>query len=284
MYRILLLGRTGQVGSELLRLLPGLGRVSAPTRETADLCAPESLRALVRRECPDTIVNAAAYTNVDGAESEPELAFKANAEAPRVLADAAAACGALLVHYSTDYVFDGCGMHPYREGDPVRPLNVYGRSKLAGEQAVLGAGCRTLIFRTSWIYGLRGRNFLLTVRRLAAEGKPLRIVSDQVGAPTWCRSVAMATVDALRRIQAGSGASGVFHMTCGGQTNWCDFARAFLPPGTPVEAISTEAFPRPAVRPRFSVLDNSRLETELGIRLPSWGQALRDCLGCGDLK
>ena len=279
MKRILLFGSIGQIGGELQPLLRTMGEVVAPAPEEADFRQPESLREVVRRERPDAIVNAAAYTNVDGAEREPALSFAINAEAPRVLAEAAAGQGAIFIHYSTDYVFDGRSSRPYREDDPTGPLNAYGRDKLAGERGVLASGGRAVVLRTSWIYGMRGQNFLLTVRRLAGEGKPLRIVSDQVGAPTWCRSVAEGTAEVLRQAMAGPVSEwGLFHMTCGGVTNWCEFARAFLPAGTPVEAIRTEEFPRPAARPGYSVLDNAKLSRVFGVRLASWEAALRACL------
>ena len=298
--KILLAGNAGQLGWELQRLLPPLGDIFAFDRAEIDLADAEQTRAVVRDFRPDVIVNAAAYTAVDGAEKEPEAAFAINARAPGVLAEEAAKLGALMVHYSTDYVFDGSKPEPYTEDDAPNPLGVYGASKLEGEQAVAGSGARHWIFRTSWVYGPRGKNFMLTMLRLAREGKPLRVVADQVGAPTTALMLARATVEALStQVQALStqaqapstqrqdlGApsqkqppSGVYHMTAGGQTSWHGFTCAILREfgfDNPVTPIATADYPTPARRPANSVLDNGKLAKHFGIRLPDWEAGLRD--------
>jgi dTDP-4-dehydrorhamnose reductase len=211
--KILLSGRTGQVGWELERRLAGLGQVVAPDRATLDLARPDSVADVVRSVVPELIVNAAAYTAVDRAESEASACFRANAESVGVLAQEAARLGALLVHYSTDYVFDGAKRLPYLETDPTAPINTYGRSKLAGEQEIARSGCRHLILRSSWVYAMRGHNFLLTMLRLARERPQLRVVSDQLGTPTWAGDIAAATVAALTRPQP---VEGLFHTTASG--------------------------------------------------------------------
>jgi len=279
MKRILLFGATGQIGGELTPLLPALGEPITPSRREADFRDPIALQAFVLRLRPEVIINAAAYTNVDEAERNREEAFAVNAAAPGALGKAAAECGALLVHYSTDYVFDGHASRPYRETDHAKPLNVYGESKRAGGQAAMEAGGRALVFRTGWIYGLRGKNFLRAIQRQAALGGPLRVVHDQIGAPTWSRCVAEGTVEALRRVLDGScDERGVFHMTCSGAATRFDFARSIVQGRVPVEAVDTGHVPRPAVRPAFSVLDNHRMNTLFHVRLPSWEKALCACL------
>ncbi|HEY0036202.1 MAG TPA: dTDP-4-dehydrorhamnose reductase [Longimicrobium sp.] len=277
---ILLLGRNGQVGWELERALAPLGRVTALGRGEADLTSPDRLREVVRSRRPSVIVNAAAYTAVDQAEGEPEAAFAANATAPGILAEEAKRLGALLVHYSTDYVFDGGAARPYREDDAPGPLNVYGRSKLEGERAIQAATDDHLILRTSWVYGTRGRNFLLTILRLLAERDELRIVADQVGAPTWSRMIAAATAAVLARHTGASRPVGVFHLTAAGQTTWHGFATAIRDraggsaAGKPVRPIASSEYPVPAARPRWSVLDGARLEAAFGVELPSWDASL----------
>ena len=247
MKRILLLGSTGQIGGELMRYLATLGSVSAPRRDAADFLNPSVLRDLVMRERPDVIVNAAAYTDVDSAERDPDAAFTVNAVAPGVLGAAAAECDAILLHYSTDYVFNGVSNHPYREDDPTCPLNAYGKSKLAGERALLDSHCRVIILRTSWVYGLYGKNFLLTVQRLVDQGSPLRIVDDQIGAPTWSRCVAECSLAVLKCALSHEFSDwDVYHMTCAGQSTWCEFARAIVQRRAPVEGICTDDLPRPA--------------------------------------
>jgi len=288
--KILLLGANGQVGHELRRALAPLGELVCTTRdgrladgaacETADFDAPGSLPALVARVAPDIVVNAAAYTAVDRAESERDAAFRANAEAPAALATACVRHDALLVHYSTDYVFDGTGTRPYREDDPVAPLGVYGESKLAGEDAILASGARHMIFRTAWVYADRGSNFMLTMLRLARERDELRVVADQVGTPTPAAVIADTTATILDRPFAGSG---LWHLTARGETTWHGFAQAIfkrahalgrierLPRILP---IATVDYPTPARRPAYSRLDCSRLERDMGIRQPDWETAL----------
>ena len=283
--RVLLLGRSGQVGYELQRLLAPDAQLIAPGRDEADLQQPESLRARLREWRPEVIVNAAAYTAVDAAEKEEALAHTINADAPRVLAQEAAQLGALLVHYSTDYVFDGTRREPYREDDPVAPASAYGRTKLAGEQAIRDSGCRHLILRTSWVYAPRGRNFVLTLLRLANERDELRVVADQVGSPTSARSLAVATVAALAAV-GNKPVRQTCHATGNGVTSWHGFAERIVERGAalglcrkvPVRPIATADYPTPARRPAYSVLDNGRLLAEWGIRLPGWEEALDECL------
>lgn len=270
--RILLTGATGQVGWELRRTLAPLGEVKFFDRFGLDLADTPPLVATVRALQPEVIVNAAAYTAVDKAESERDLAFAVNATAPRVLAEEAKRIGALLVHYSTDYVFDGEKAAPYVEEDATAPINVYGESKLAGERAIERSGCRHLTLRTSWVYGPRGRNFYLTMLRLAKERPELKVVDDQVGAPTSSLEIARATATLLAK-----GAQGLYHMSAGGETTWCGFARAILERAglsTPVAAIRTEDYPTPAKRPRNSRLDCSKLLKETGVALAGWEAAL----------
>ncbi|THF60221.1 dTDP-4-dehydrorhamnose reductase [Pseudothauera rhizosphaerae] len=291
--RILLTGASGQVGRELARSLMPLGDIVAPGRADCDLARPQTLAALVARLAPDVIVNAAAYTAVDRAEGEEELATRINAEAVGELAHAAGGVGALLVHYSTDYVFDGAKDGPYREDDAVAPLNAYGRSKLAGERAVAESGCDHLVFRTTWVYAARGANFLLTMLRLGAERESLRVVADQIGAPTWARNIADATALAIaqaRRERAeGRFASGLFHLVGGGETSWHGFAEAIftlarekLPERAlrvaEVQAIASADYPTPAARPHNSRLDQQALAARFGLRLPHWQEALARCI------
>jgi dTDP-4-dehydrorhamnose reductase len=291
--KILLTGRTGQVGYELERSLQGFGDVVALDREHLDLADLDQVRDVIRAVRPELIVNPAAYTAVDNAEREPELAMRINGEAPGVMAEEARRLGAAMIHYSTDYVFDGNKPGPYSEDDPTSPVNVYGRTKLAGEQAIQASGVPHLVFRTSWVYGLRGRNFLLTVQRLAQERDELRIVSDQFGAPTWCRTIADTTAHVMARLQAGNKgpgidldawreASGLYHLAAQGRTSWHGFAAAIVaqlssgrkPRVTP---IATTDYPLPAKRPANSVLSCARL-TGAFCCLPDWDKALRLCL------
>ncbi|WP_454831909.1 dTDP-4-dehydrorhamnose reductase [Pseudoxanthomonas wuyuanensis] len=291
MKKILLLGANGQVGHELRRSLAPLGQVVATTRSgqlpegtgclIADFDQPDSLRQLVADAAPDIVVNAAAYTAVDRAEDEPEAAFRANAEAPGVLARACAERSVMLVHYSTDYVFDGQGQRPYREDDATAPLGVYGASKLAGEQAVAAAGGAYFIFRTAWVYGRHGNNFMKTMLRLAAERDELRVVADQFGTPTPAYLIADATATALGLFSAEH--SGIYHLTAKGRTSWHGFAEAIVADAFErgmlvrrpvVNAIATTEFPTPAKRPAFSCLDNARLEALLAFELPHWRTGL----------
>jgi dTDP-4-dehydrorhamnose reductase len=293
--RILLFGGNGQVGTECRRSLAPLGELVVATRngqlqdgtacEMADFDRPAALADLIGRIAPDVVVNAAAYTAVDRAESEPDAAFRANAEAPRRIADACARRDALLLHYSTDYVFDGRGTRPYREGDPTAPLGVYGTSKLAGEQAVRDSGARHMIFRTAWVYATHGSNFLRTMLRLAAERDELRVVADQVGSPTPAVLIADVSAKVLQRAPLQSG---TWHLTASGDTSWCGFAEAIIdgaharglierrPQITP---ITTADYPTPAARPAYSVLDTSALQRDFDLCLPSWQDGLGQILG-----
>ncbi len=282
--RILLTGVNGQVGWELRRTLAPLGEVIAAGRSVLDLADTAGIRRSVEAIAPDLIVNPAAYTAVDKAESEPRLAHAINAAAPGELA----ACGIPLVHFSTDYVFDGRKSGAYTEVDQPNPLGVYGASKLAGEQAVAGAGIPHLILRTSWVYGLRGRNFLLTMQRLARERDTLAVVNDQFGAPTWSRLIAEATALAVARWLERSdrtATSGIYHLTCGGRTSWHGFTAAILAhlaaggeETARLKAIPSSEYPTPAVRPANSQLDCGKLADTFGVRLPDWEEALALCL------
>lgn len=282
MKRILLTGKNGQVGWELQRTLAPLGEVVAYDHTELDLANRDRLIAVIRAAKPDIIVNAAAYTAVDQAESDTATAMAINATAPGIMAEEAKRLGALLVHYSTDYVFDGCKDGAYTEDDAPNPLNAYGRSKLAGEQAIAAAGGRHLILRTSWVYGNRGRNFLRTMLRLAQERDELRIVDDQVGAPTWSRMIAEATLHVLAPHETPQG---LFHLACIGHTTWFRFAKAILerteasrsrPPQ--ILSCTTADYPLPARRPANSRLNCDRLMGTTGLRLPAWQAALDLCI------
>jgi dTDP-4-dehydrorhamnose reductase len=275
--RILLTGPTGQVGWELERALPALGEVIAVDRSTLDLADADAIRRAVREAKPDVIVNPAAYTAVDRAESEPELARQINGVAPGVLAEEAKRADALLVHYSTDYVFDGKKTAPYTEDDSPNPLSVYGRTKLEGERAVAASGCRYLTLRTSWVYASRGKNFLLTILRLARTQPELRIVDDQHGAPTWARDIALAT----RQLAEHPPPSGLYHLTAAGETTWYGFAREILrvaQSDTKIRPIRTVDYPLPAIRPSNSVLGNAKLYRAATVALPEWSASLSLCL------
>ncbi len=279
--RILLTGAGGQVGGELARLLPAHGDVVAVDRAGLDLADTDAIVAAVRAARPDLIVNAAAYTAVDLAEREREAAFAINARAPQVLADEARRAGAILIHYSTDYVFDGRATSPYVEDAPTGPLGVYGESKLEGERAVAASGAHALVLRTSWVYGLTGRNFLLTIRRLAAERGELRIVADQTGTPNWSRALAQATMQLIGHgMPALAERAGLYHLSAGGQTTWHGFARAIVGDAAKprVTPIATTEYPTPARRPAYGVLDSRRLADAFGIRLPDWRASLAACL------
>jgi dTDP-4-dehydrorhamnose reductase len=281
--RILVLGKNGQVGYELGRQLAGREDVLMAGRADCDLSNQQSIRELVRHAKPEVIVNAAAYTAVDLAEKERDLCFAINAVAPAVLAEEAARLHALLIHYSTDYVFDGEKQTPWVETDPVRPLNVYGASKAEGEAAIAQRTEQHLTLRTSWVYGARGKNFLLTMLRLGAERKELRVVDDQVGSPTSASAIAAATlrlVDEYEAIGAQMPA-GTYHMTATGSTSWFGFARnifevAQLPQPPHVHAIPASEFPTPARRPAWSVLSNDKFAQAFGFRLPGWREQLED--------
>jgi len=299
---ILVTGKDGQVGFELLRSLAGVGQIFATGRNEMDLSDPDSIRRMVRQVRPGLIVNAAAYTAVDRAESEPELAMAVNGNAPGFLAEEAKRLGAALIHYSTDYVFDGTGSEPYAEDDEPRPINVYGRTKLAGERAIKEVDVPHLILRSGWIYGVRGKNFLLTMLRLARERDELSVVEDQVGAPTWSRAIADATGGILTRLGCGqpgfveacAGQRGVYHLSAAGQTSWHGFAAAIFSHAvsqqcsqsaweldrTPtLKPISSEQYPTPARRPRYSVLANAKLQRTFGVLMPDWKVSLAQCMG-----
>ena len=278
---ILVTGANGQVGFELARLLAPHGDVVATDRASLDLADPDAIVAAVRGARPALIVNAGAYTAVDRAETEAALASKINGRAPGILAEEAKRQGAVLIHYSTDYVFDGSRTTPYPEDAPAAPLNVYGASKLAGEEAIAATGAHALVFRTSWVYGLRGKNFLLTVRRLAAERDELTIVADQIGVPNWCRTLGEATA----RIVAGGLTSvveraGLYHLSSTGRASWHDFACAIVGDAARprILPIATADYPTPARRPRYGVLATTRFETTFGFGLPDWRVALAHCV------
>ena len=274
--RILLSGRNGQVGSELERVLPALGELIATERGTLDIGDPEAARRVVRQAKPDLIVNAAAYTAVDRAEAERELAMGVNAIAPGVLAEEAKRLGALLVHYSTDYVFDGAKRSPYTEDDVPNPLSHYARSKREGERAIVAAGSRHLILRTSWVYGPRAANFYQVIARKAAAGEAMRMVDDQTSVPTPAAFVAQNTVALLRK-----GGAGLLHLVPSGQASRYDFACEVvnaLGSNSRVERARTAEFPAPATRPAYSVLDNRRAQALLGAPLPDWRTLLEGAM------
>lgn len=290
MSRILLLGASGQVGHELYRELRAAHEVFAPDSTRLDLRSPDSVAETVSRAKPEIIVNAAAYTAVDRAEEEADAAAAINAAAPGNLARAARDNGAALIHYSTDYVFDGSKATAYREDDPPQPLNTYGRTKLAGEREVMATGAAAVIFRTSWVYGLRRSNFLLTMQKLMRAKKPIGVVDDQVGAPTWSKAIAEATVAVIAKSGADPSAyvgrhAGIYHMSAGGITTWYGFAqeirRHLADRGeSPAElhAIPSADYPTPARRPANSLLDNELLHSTFGVRLQDWRNSLGECL------
>ncbi len=282
--KILLTGKNGQVGWELARALAPLGEVIAFDRAGLDLAVPDRIVSVVRSVRPDVLINAAAYTAVDRAESEPGAAHAINAAAVAVLAEEAKRAQTLLIHYSTDYVFDGTKDTPYVEEDRPNPLNAYGRSKLAGEQAIHDIGGAHLILRTSWVYSARGKNFLLTIRRLLQEKKELRVVSDQIGAPTCARGLAEATVELLRRQGAAAlgDARGIYHATTSGSTSWHGFAREIARlerPESParIVPIASSEYPTPARRPGNSRLSSEKLLRRFGVALPRWEVCLEAC-------
>ena len=295
MRKILLTGKNGQVGWELQRTLATLGEVIAVDREKMDISNPDSIRNTIREINPDLIVNAAAYTAVDKAESEPGLAMAINGVAPGIMAEEAIRLGAAIIHYSTDYVFDGTKATPYTEEDAPNPLNVYGKTKLAGEQAIQASGAPHLILRTSWVYATRGKNFLLTILRLAKERDELKIVDDQIGAPTWSRMIAEATAQIVAQsyspiVRQSSDImmeqSSICHLTAGGQTSWHGFAQAVLEtasspsrPGLPrLVPISTHEYPLPAARPQNSCLGSHYLLRHFGLTTPDWRTSLNLCM------
>ena len=306
--KFLVIGKNGQVGTELLRELARHGKVAALDRREVDLAKPDSVRRAIQENRADVIVNAAAYTAVDLAEKEETLAKAINADAPAIMAEEAKKTGALLVHYSTDYVFDGTKKTAYIESDATNPLGAYGRTKLAGEQGVAASGASHLIVRTAWVYGRRGKNFLLTILRLAAEREELRIVEDQRGAPTWCREIARGTASLLEKMltkppEEIRSASGIYHVTAGGTASWFDFAKAIVTSATAakhqpdwlrratnhralivnrVTPIPSSEYPTPAKRPAYSVLSNEKVERDFGVTLPTWEQQLAEVFSGDD--
>jgi dTDP-4-dehydrorhamnose reductase len=295
-FRILLTGKNGQVGAELATLLPDLGEVTAFDRQQFDLSNPEQIRRAIRDVKPTVIVNAAAYTSVDQAVKEEKQAHIVNVEAPALMAEEAKKIGAILVHYSTDYVFDGSRSVPYDETDRPNPINVYGKTKLAGEEAIRAVGVSHLIFRTAWVYGARGRNFLLTILRLATEREDLRIVRDQFGSPTWSREIAKGTARVLIQLsqqgqEAISRFGGTYHLTAAGKASWFEFATAILDRASHIQQgvdwfgaatgghplvvrritpINTVEYPTLARRPAFSVLSNDLFKQKFGFELLDW--------------
>ncbi len=297
MRKILVLGRKGQVGGDLCRLLEAKGeRFTAAGREECDLAVAGSAARLISKELPNIIVNAAAYTAVDRAESEPELAFRINSEAVHEIATQAKRIGAALIHYSTDYVFDGSNSRPWREDDPTGPLNVYGRSKLEGERRIHDSGAASLIFRTSWVFSDVGKNFLVTMLKLGSEREEISVITDQIGSPTSSRSLAELTTDAISHFTAADGAidmekiqaaAGIYHATSQEQTSWHGFAEAIFKEARKlgislrvrsVQPITSEQWPSAAKRPAYSVLCNDKLREKLGYQLPEWKQSLKQVL------
>lgn len=284
--RILISGQNGQVSQALQHSLKDLGDLIVLGRDQLDLSDPESIRSVVREIQPDLIINAAAHTTVDQAESEPDLAYAINATSPGIFAEEAAALGIPFIHYSTDYVFDGSKDGAWTETDTPNPLGVYGSSKRAGEQAIEKAGGQFLILRTSWVYSLTGRNFLLTMQRLLQEREKLTIVADQIGAPTWAGTIAQSTRQLIERWREGQRVAwGVYHLTASGDTSWFGFAQAIgqelIKAGKPcakLEPIPSSAYPTPAARPLNSRLDCSHLQQEWGVSQPDWHDALLECL------
>ena len=301
--KILLTGKSGQIGRELNELLPYLGDLVALDRKQLDLNKPDEIRQAIRSIRPRLIVNAAAYTVVDQAETDEAAAQVANGDAPGLMAEEAKRIGAAMVHYSTDYVFDGSKTTPYVEADPTNPINAYGKTKLAGEKAIQEAGVPYLIFRTAWVYAEEGKNFLLTILRLATQREELRIVRDQIGAPTWSREIALATNRALSAIYGPreelvsfSEISGIYHMTASGETSWYEFAKTIVEECQNLKdipewfaaatnrrplvvrrviPITSSEYLTPARRPLYSVLSNARLAVVLGTQLPDWKTQLR---------
>ncbi len=291
-WKILLIGKEGQMGGQLSVLLQPLGKLVILGKDDLDLTQADRIRETLREVRPQVIVNAAAYTAVDKAEEEAELALAVNGTAPAILAEEAKRQGAALVHYSTDYVFDGNKPGPYTEEDTPNPLGVYGRTKLTGDEAIRSAGLPHLIFRTAWVYGLQGKNFLLTIQRLAKERDELKIVDDQVGSPTWCRTIAQTTANVLAQVLTEHSpgdlsrfeqASGLYNLVCTGQTSWFGFAKAIVEASpttrdTKLIPISTSEYPTSAPRPANSVLSTEKLRSAFGITPPAWDITLNYCL------
>ena len=284
MPRILLIGKTGQVGWELQRSLAPLGHVIALDRTQMDLTRPDSIRRAIRDAAPDIIVNAAGYTAVDKAESEPDLAMQVNAVAPGVMAEEARRLNALLVHYSTDYVFDGKSPVPYTEADEPNPLNTYGKSKLEGERAIAASGCAHLILRASWIYSSRGTNFVLTMLRLAREREELAVVDDQIGSPTWARALAQTSAELLGKVRCTQEETGTYHLSAAGYTSRYDFAKRIIEIArqlsdekegwATVRPITNAEYPLPAKRPLNAATSKEKIKRVFGIEMPAWTEQL----------
>jgi dTDP-4-dehydrorhamnose reductase len=285
--KILLTGVSGQVGWELQRTLMSVGDVIAVGRSQINLAQPNTIRHMIREVQPHLIINPAAYTAVDKAESEPELAMTINAIAPGVIAEEAKRLGAAIIHYSTDYVFDGTKTTPYTEEDQPNPQNTYGKTKLAGEQAIASVGVPHLILRSSWVYGLRGKNFLLTMRKLAQEKEEIKVVNDQIGAPTWSRVIAEATAQILSQARQNisgflTNKGGLYHLTASGETNWYEFAQAIFTHDIQHDerklqrliAITSKEYPTVASRPAYSLLNSQKLTNSFGLILPDWQRSL----------
>jgi dTDP-4-dehydrorhamnose reductase len=286
--KILLTGTTGQVGWELQRTLMTVGDVISVGRNQLDLAKPDTICQTIRDVKPDLIVNPAAYTAVDKAESEPDLAMMINGIAPGIIAEEAQRIGAAIIHYSTDYVFDGTKNTPYRENDQPNPQNIYGKTKLAGEEAIKSVGVNYLILRTSWVYGLYGKNFLLTMQRIAKEREEIRVVDDQIGAPTWSRMIAEITAQIVSQSQQNTtdfftSKGGLYHLSASGKTSWYGFAKAIFHDDFPnnerklqrLIPITSQEYPTPAIRPAFSLLDHQKLSHTFGLKMPNWEQVLR---------
>lgn len=292
MKKILVTGKNGQLGWELQRVLAASGEIIALDSDAMNLADADAIRRTVREVRPDVIINPAAYTAVDKAETDAKLAMAVNGVAPGILAEEAKLQGTVLVHYSTDYVFDGSKATPYSEADIANPQSVYGRTKYAGEQAVLASGCKHLILRTSWVYGVHGGNFVKTILRLAKERSELRIVADQFGAPTWARDLAQSTATALSRWMEKDfdpKFCGLYHLTAAGQTNWHEYAEeivqlarkydaALSSKSLDIRAITTQDYPVPAKRPVNSVLANNKIRETFGIVMPAWRDSLAECV------
>ncbi|GCL39364.1 dTDP-4-dehydrorhamnose reductase [Sphaerospermopsis reniformis] len=286
--KILLTGVSGQVGWELQRTLMTMGDVISVGRNQLDLAQPDTISATIRDIKPDLIVNPAAYTAVDKAESEPDLAMSINGVAPGIIAEEAKRLGSAIIHYSTDYVFDGNNSLPYQEDELKNPQNVYGKTKLAGEEAITSVGVNHIIFRTSWVYGLRGKNFLLTMQRLAKEREEIKVVDDQIGAPTWSRIIAEITAQVITQGQNNltdflANKGGIYNLSPSGKTSWYGFAKAIFNDDFPnnerklkrLIPITTPEYPTPASRPAFSLLDNQKFSDTFGLKMPEWDQVLK---------
>jgi dTDP-4-dehydrorhamnose reductase len=286
--KILLTGVSGQVGWELQRTLMTVGEVISVNRNQLDLANPDSIRSTIRDIKPDLIVNSAAYTAVDKAESEIDLAMAINGVAPGIMAEEAKRLNAGIIHYSTDYVFDGNKNNPYQENELTNPQNIYGKTKLAGEEAISSIGVNHIIFRTSWVYGLRGKNFLLTMQKLAKEREEIKVVDDQIGSPTWSRMIAEITAQVITLGQNNlnnffADKGGIYNLSPSGKTSWYGFAKAIFNDDFPnnerklqrLIPITTPEYPTPASRPAFSLLDNQKLSDTFGLKMPDWDQVLK---------